>query len=148
MSDRPQLVRDDSGEVRQRGERGDCARVMGAKLNRRRRWMTIGIAFIVAMMVLATALQVELGGPNGTLSEHSSPMSVRMGFWCVMATFSLSLWSFISNRPAIVGAEAIRTLIAKNRCPSCYGALIGASVSDPQMCECPECGAAWRIPSQ
>ena len=145
MTDRPQLVRDDSGAIRLRGEQGEYAKVMGAKLSRRRRWMTIGIAFIVTMMALAIALQVESGGPNGTLSERSSPMNVRLGFWCVMATFSLSLWNFITNRPAIVSAEAIRTLTARNRCPSCYGPLIGADVNGPQMSECPECGAVWRI---
>ena len=93
----------------------------------------------VSLLVLAG----ELGNPDWLLSVISVSVAVGAVAWA-----ALGLLAFFKLLPNGAKRRITAAMLTLERCPACAYSLRGVEADADGCVQCPECGAAWRLPTQ
>ena len=96
-------------------------------------------------LALFSVLLLGLMGFAFTLASEGHPISKYVGLACLaISALGLLLWWYA---PRVSAQEVSQALVEQSRCACCAYDLRATSADARGITQCPECGAAWELPS-
>ncbi len=135
----------DQGDLRYDEKRRIEIRLTG-KNNRQRRLVVVG-SLIAIPVTLGLLVGVPIAGDRiADAAGLSMDDLYDAGVYVLVGGIIVLVLLFLLGKRTSHESPVVKAFLLEGRCPSCAYDLKGVRRAADRLAQCPECGAAWRMP--